>query len=417
MIWPNLHTLILGAEYNLPLRNVQLPKTLETLTFGNLFNQSLVDVTFPESLQTLTFGDDFDQSLTGVQLPENLRSLTFGGDFNQRLSGTKFPDALENLTFGILFNQSLAEATLPSKLQRLALGDAFNQRMAQVKLPNTLQYLALGDAFNQSLEDISSMVLPSSLHTLELGAMILRLGRPVLLLMAFGIFGSSWRQGFSSIAQRPKSRPAWEWWESLGSPKWVCSPMIDQSERAFRILCRRYGVHLAYTPMIHAEPFAADDTFRKTYFDAWTPADNEEDRPLIAQLGGDDPKVMLQAAKHLEPHVDAIDVNFGCPTEDARKGGHQSHSPRCRRYGAYLLRDTKRVTRIVGTLASSLRVPVTAKIRLLPDRRDSIDLALAIEEHGAAALCVHGRTVDQRPKYAEKHGIESLAPDWDALVV
>jgi len=167
--------------------------------------------------------------------------------------------------------------------------------------------------------------------------------------------------------------------------------------------------------MIHAEPFAADDTIRKTYFDAWTPADNEEDRPLIAQLGGDDPKVMLQAAKHLEPHVDAIDVNFGCPTEDARKGGHQSHSPRCRRYGAYLLRDTKRVTRIVGTLASSLRVPVTAKIRLLPDRRDSIDLALAIEEHGAAALCVHGRTVDQRPKYAEKHGIESLAPDWEAI--
>ena len=41
MIWPNLHTLILGAEYNLPLRNVQLPKTLERLTFGNLFNQSL----------------------------------------------------------------------------------------------------------------------------------------------------------------------------------------------------------------------------------------------------------------------------------------------------------------------------------------------------------------------------------------
>ena len=41
-------------------------------------------------------------------------------------------------------------------------------------------------------------------------------------------------------------------------------------------------------------------------------------------------------------------------------GGHQSHSPRCRRYGAYLLRDTTRVTRIVGTLASALRVPVTA---------------------------------------------------------
>eukprot|EP00438_Fugacium_kawagutii_P007034 Skav230650 [mRNA] locus=scaffold2103:133027:136895:- [translate_table: standard] len=74
-------------------------------------------------------------------------------------------------------------------------------------------------------------------------------------------------------------------------------------------------------------------------------------------------------------------------------GGHQSHSPRCRRYGAYLLRDTARVTRIVRTLASGLK----AKIRLLPDRRESIDLALAIEDSGAAALCVHGRTVDQRP--------------------
>eukprot|EP00435_Cladocopium_sp_Y103_P019632 s1777_g4.t1 len=234
----------------------------------------------------------------------------------------------------------------------------------------------------------------------------------LLLLMAW-----TWSRsncGFSSVAQ-PRHW-AWQWWESMGSPKWVCSPMIDQSERAFRLLCRRYGVHLAYTPMLHAEPFAVDESYRKTYFDAWTPVDGEEDRPLIAQVGGDDPKTMLQAAHHLEPYVDAIDVNFGCPTEDARKGGHQTHSPRCRRYGAYLLRDTARVTRIVGTLASGLRkVPVTAKIRLLPERRASIDLALAIEESGAAALCVHGRTLAQRPKYAEKHGVESLAPDWDAI--
>ncbi|CAL1138710.1 unnamed protein product [Cladocopium goreaui] len=240
---------------------------------------------------------------------------------------------------------------------------------------------------------------------------------PVLVLLVMAWTWTRFNYGFSSVAQ-PRHW-AWQWWESLGSPKWVCSPMIDQSERAFRLLCRRYGVHLAYTPMLHAEPFAVDEGYRKTYFDAWTPVDGEngkDDRPLIAQLGGDDPKTMLQAAHHLEPYVDGIDVNFGCPTEDARKGGHQTHSPRCRRYGAYLLRDTARVTRIVGTLASGLRkVPVTAKIRLLPQRRASIDLALAIEESGAAALCVHGRTLAQRPKYAEKHGVESLAPDWDAI--
>lgn len=42
----------------------------------------------------------------------------------------------------------------------------------------------------------------------------------------------------------------------------------------------RYGVHLAYTPMIHAEPFAADDTFRKTYFDAQLDLQDERHWPL-----------------------------------------------------------------------------------------------------------------------------------------
>ena len=59
--------------------------------------------------------------------------------------------------------------------------------------------------------------------------------------------------------------------------------------------------------------------------------------------------------------LDRYDINTWHEGEFCHApGGHQSHSPRCRRYGAYLLRDTKRVTRIVGTLASSLRVPVTA---------------------------------------------------------
>merc|ERR1719323_2588028 len=111
--------------------------------------------------------------------------------------------------------------------------------------------------------------------------------------------------------------------------------------------------------MIHAEPFAASEEYRRVYFDAWEAAHlhgvDDADRPLIAQLGGDDPRVMLRAAQLLEPYVDGVDINFGCPTEDARKGGHQSHSPRCRRYGAYLLPSLPLVRRLVSTLASGLR--------------------------------------------------------------
>ena len=174
--------------------------------------------------------------------------------------------------------------------------------------------------------------------------------------------------------------------------------------------------------MIHAEPFASDEEYRRTYFDAWDAADlgpaKDVDRPLIAQLGGDDPHTLLRAARILEPHVDAVDINFGCPTEDARKGGHKTHSPLCRRYGAYLLRDPQLVAKIVGTVAAGLRrVPVTAKIRLLQKRDDTAQLAMAIEQAGAAALCVHGRTIVQRPKYAKRDGLgeASLAPNWGAI--
>lgn len=197
--------------------------------------------------------------------------------------------------------------------------------------------------------------------------------------------------------------------------------MVDQSERAFRLLCRRHGVDLAYTPMLHAEPFAADVAYRAMYFDAWEAAscdgNADADRPLIAQLGGDDPQTMLRAARLLEPHVDAIDLNFGCPTEDARRGGSNSHSPKCRRFGAYLLDDVPLMERLVGTLAHGLGVPVTAKMRLLSDESRTLAAARAIESAGASALCVHGRTVRQRPKYADRDrtGAVGAAPSWAGI--
>lgn len=195
--------------------------------------------------------------------------------------------------------------------------------------------------------------------------------------------------------------------------------MVDQSERAFRLLTRRHGVTLAYTPMIHAEPFVADAAYRQQYFDAWERASDmgraDADRPLIAQLGGDDPRTMLRAAQLLEPYVDAVDVNMGCPTMDAKKGGHTSHSPRCRRYGAYLLTDLHLVQRIVSTLAHSLqRVPVTVKMRLLEHDGATIETACAIEQAGAVALCVHGRTARQGQNKKNKNASD-LAARWDSV--
>jgi hypothetical protein len=47
----------------------------------------------------------------------------------------------------------------------------------------------------------------------------------------------------------------WAFWDSIGRPKYVCAPMVEQSELSFRQVCRRYGTTLAYTPMFHARLF------------------------------------------------------------------------------------------------------------------------------------------------------------------
>lgn len=81
----------------------------------------------------------------------------------------------------------------------------------------------------------------------------------------------------------------------------IVAPMVGGSELAFRLLCRKYGATLAYTPMMSSEKFAVDAEYRKTEFQT-TP----EDRPLVAHFSANDPKLFLQAALHVQDQCDAI---------------------------------------------------------------------------------------------------------------
>ena len=162
---------------------------------------------------------------------------------------------------------------------------------------------------------------------------------------------------------QPGTTSRWSWYRGLGSPSRVLAPMVDQSEPAFRELCRRHGCDLAYTPMFNARIFADQGGT------GFTPGEGTgSDRPLVVQFAGHEPSSLLAAARLVQDRCDAVDINLGCPQRIAKRG----------RFGAYLLEeyqpcqpaaageraggsgsDWPLLRDLVGTLHCHLDVPVT----------------------------------------------------------
>ena len=183
------------------------------------------------------------------------------------------------------------------------------------------------------------------------------------------------------------------WYASLGSPRFVAAPMVDASELPFRLLAREFGAELCYTPMLHSRLLVEQPGYLETNFTTCA-----ADRPLVAQLCGNDPATVLAAGRRLQHAVDAIDLNLGCPQGIAKRG----------HYGAFLLDEPDTIVAMVRALADGLSVPVTCKIRVLPTMEATLALARAIEAAGASLLTVHGRL-----RTNMKQSISST--DWEAI--
>ncbi|KAH4184789.1 tRNA-dihydrouridine synthase 3 [Parastagonospora nodorum] len=215
-------------------------------------------------------------------------------------------------------------------------------------------------------------------------------------------------------------------YESIGSPKLVLAPMVEQSEFAWRLLSRSFlppdqqKSLLAYTPMFHSKMFGEKSNYRDAHFqplksgmasppDAYHVSQVEDgerhldgnpafDRPLTVQFCSNDPDDFLRAAKHVAPFCDAVDLNLGCPQGIAKRG----------KYGAFLQEDQGLIARMINKLHEELEVPVTAKMRVLETKEKTLEYAKTILDAGASIITVHGRRREQK-------GHNTGLADWQMI--
>ena len=160
----------------------------------------------------------------------------------------------------------------------------------------------------------------------------------------------------------------------------LLAPMAGITDSAFRKICKKYGnPGLVCTEMASSKAIFYGD--EKT--DKLIRTEGEE-KPIAIQIFGSDPLVMADTAKKVAKYANIIDINMGCPAPKVVKNGD----------GSRLLLNLELVEQIVEAVVKSVRIPVTVKIRKGWDSQNivAVEAAKIIEQAGAKAITVHGRT-------------------------
>ncbi len=161
------------------------------------------------------------------------------------------------------------------------------------------------------------------------------------------------------------------------------APMASVADRAYRIMCKRFGAAYLVSEMISAKGLVYGDN-KTGELCTVTP----EERPMALQLFGEEDVFVGRAAGMLAKYEpDIIDINMGCPVPKIVGNGS----------GSALMRSPRTAYRIIKAAVANASCPVTVKIRAGWDKEhiNCVEFAKAAEQAGAAAITVHGRTRDQ----------------------
>ena len=174
----------------------------------------------------------------------------------------------------------------------------------------------------------------------------------------------------------------------------ILAPMAGVTDLPFRILCRRMGADLLCMEMVSAKAIH----YHNKNTEALMAIDDEE-KPVSLQLFGSEPELMAEVAKSIEERPFAVlDINMGCPVPKVVNNGE----------GSALMKDPVLAAKIVKAVSAAIKKPVTVKIRKGFDDThvNAVEMAERLEDAGAAAIAVHGRTREQY--YSGK-------ADWDII--
>ncbi|HSL93184.1 MAG TPA: tRNA dihydrouridine synthase DusB [Bacillota bacterium] len=165
------------------------------------------------------------------------------------------------------------------------------------------------------------------------------------------------------------------------NPPVIAAPMAGITDQSFRIIAREMGATLVVSEMVSCKGLIYDQA--KTWE---LLATEEQEQPILVQLFGSVPDEVARAACLIEEKIPClgIDINMGCPTPKITKNGE----------GAALLLNPRLAGEIVRRTVRSVSLPVTVKTRKSWDDSSptALDLAKEVEQAGATAIAVHGRT-------------------------
>lgn len=163
----------------------------------------------------------------------------------------------------------------------------------------------------------------------------------------------------------------------------ILAPMAGVCDLPFRVLCKEQGAGLLCMEMVSAKGIYYNNKNTEILLTA-----AEKERPLSLQLFGADPEIISEMAKKIEDRpFDILDINMGCPVPKVVNNGE----------GSALMKTPKLAYEIVSKTVKAIKKPVTVKIRkgFDEDHINAVEMAKILEEAGAAALAVHGRTREQ----------------------